>query len=335
MVGFKELNNNLPEYYLIPIILRFSGGQTILYDKLYILLDKYDNMDNEELYKNEKLSFEFMEKFKDIINWIHLTTYIHDDYKTNFDFYEKFQFYLNPEHILENLNNYGLNNLVFIRKFKNFLFFKYMFSYDSFYRYLHKFERNNIEFIKEFRDMFNWCGLSQEIKNFGFYNNFDFFDEFKEEIVWGNISYDLLKSCGLNNIDFFTRFKDYIKFDKYLDRWEYKTEDILIDLNNTDFFLIFYKNCYMKYISRKLPDYKLNNIKSISKLANILNWNKISSRLNDFGLLNFEFISKFSHLLKWSYVIRYDFYDSHFKKYYKFIPREYRIIYNIKQKKNV
>ena len=70
MISFKELNNNINEYNLIKIILKYTGNP--LEERYLELKERYIGFNNVELYKNEILSEEFIEKYSNKINWANL-----------------------------------------------------------------------------------------------------------------------------------------------------------------------------------------------------------------------------------------------------------------------
>ena len=66
-ISFKELNEYLNEYNLVKEILKYSKYTPETHYQQ--LISKYGNLDNEELYKNEKLPDNFLIKYSEDIDW--------------------------------------------------------------------------------------------------------------------------------------------------------------------------------------------------------------------------------------------------------------------------
>ena len=264
MINFQELNNKLPEYHLIPLIINFSGKQNYLYDKYEYLYDKYKSFHNTDLYKNEKLSIEFIKEFKEYIkdyyvidylkelgfntiefireffnhndynNWLKISRNLKKDGFDNIEFVKEFQDKLIWRE-LSRLYNYNFNNIEFIRQFQNKIYF------GTVGFILKDIGLDDIEFIREFKHKFiNNMGLSENLKIYGFYN-IDFIREFKDILDWYIISENFVYHFCINNIEIIKEFNNYI-------HWNKVKKDVFIK--------------YLKYIPRKfIIMYNIDNKK--------------------------------------------------------------------------
>jgi hypothetical protein len=149
MITFQELNENLNEYYLIQECINFSGKINIELEKqYYILMEKYGDLENRNLYRRDNLSIEFIRKFEDKLDWNQLK-------------------YLFRKH--------NLNIIEFIREFSDKLDWMVI----TYYLELYKF--NNIEFLREFQDKLNWEIISRKLKAYKL-NTIEIITEFKDKL---------------------------------------------------------------------------------------------------------------------------------------------------------
>jgi hypothetical protein len=73
MISFEELNNSLNEYNLIKTIMEYIKYTPETHYNL--LIEKYGDFNEEELYKNEKFDEEFIIKYSDEIEWEYYIMY--------------------------------------------------------------------------------------------------------------------------------------------------------------------------------------------------------------------------------------------------------------------
>jgi hypothetical protein len=149
MTTFKELNENLNEYYLIQECIKYSGKINIELEKEYDrLIKKYKNFQNYRLYINSELSIDFIREYQDKFNWLVILTY---------------------------LIVYGLNNIEFIREFKDKL------DWEKISKKLKELNFYKIDFIREFQDKLDWYWIRRYLEKDNF-NNLEFRREFKDKL---------------------------------------------------------------------------------------------------------------------------------------------------------
>lgn len=118
MSSFTELNENLPEYNLIDIVLNYSGKVEITeYKKLR---KKYKN--NTCHFFNENIISEFIISFfQKTIEWRYITIFLKKYNLNNMEFIEKYKSYLDWDRIICDLDRLDLYNDNFIKKYKSYL----------------------------------------------------------------------------------------------------------------------------------------------------------------------------------------------------------------------
>ena len=149
-MDFKDLNENLDEYNLIKECMNKLGSKIEnQYDKY---IEKYKNLENRELYENEKMSIEFINHYFNKLNEIYLLFYQYtkineEEYKNlkNYIYIEEldeYDVYEEIEYIYNNNDNFIKNiicndiKLQFINNIAEITDYTKMICYKSEYIYM-------------------------------------------------------------------------------------------------------------------------------------------------------------------------------------------------------
>jgi hypothetical protein len=117
-ITFEELLENIKEINLIYKIIK-DVKKSILYDQLDYYIKMYSNLNNYILYINELITEEFIEEFKDILNWKYICIY---QYLSN-EMIDKYSDYVKWFYVSK-IQNISEENIL---KYKDKIYFKELF----------------------------------------------------------------------------------------------------------------------------------------------------------------------------------------------------------------
>ena len=163
-ISFDYLNNNIPEYHLITLIIKFSGQQNCLYDTFEKLLEDFNGyfFYNEDFYKNERLTIEFVREFKKELKWEYVNKYFVQFDVDLFNFICEFEEDLDMNHIFGRLWRYGPYSIKIIRKFKDKLSYMHWVWVCKDLHYFNIYGFNDFEILSEFKYYIKWQMFSDE-----------------------------------------------------------------------------------------------------------------------------------------------------------------------------
>ena len=369
MTSFDELNNNLNEYNLVRLSIKYSGGMNMIYQKLHDLMEKYGDLgswNDFKLYNQEILSLEFIREFQNFLEWGGITKNLKRYGLNNIEFIREFQNKIHFPELLYKLKSFNLLNLEILLEFgQRFTWYnivrnedvldiidlefikthKIRMDWTKLFPRTQQFNMNINQFIEECKDILDWYDLTKYLKDYGL-DNFNFIEQYKSYIGVDTL---ILYQSHLNRIKIFEIYKDILENpSSYLSNFRYsdgKEDFIKLIKKYNDGYFHLEKDYGIPYMCKK-------HSQLIIELKDYLNWDYLSSRLKAFKLNKVKIVRKIEDKINWDVFsksigsneldkptifkrygdkLQWHYFVSkyNYKKYIKYLPYKYLFYYNV------